>query len=79
MEIKILGPGCYNCQTLERTVFDVLAEMDVMAEVEVIRDATQIAAYGLAGMPALIINGKVEVYGRVPHKEEIKKMIAAST
>jgi small redox-active disulfide protein 2 len=76
MDIVILGPGCYNCEALERTVFDALAELDVAASVVVVRDATKIAEYKVSGVPALLVNGNVKVYGRVPRKEEIKKIIA---
>jgi small redox-active disulfide protein 2 len=76
MEIKILGAGCYNCQALESTVINALAELDVAAEVEKIQQAEKIAAFGVPGVPALIINGSVKVYGRVPRKEEIKSWIA---
>lgn len=75
MEIKILGPGCYNCHELERTVFNAVAELDVTAEIDVIRDREQIATYGAAGVPALLINGKIKVYGRVPAIAEIRKWI----
>jgi small redox-active disulfide protein 2 len=78
MEITLLGPGCLNCLNMERTVFDALAELDVDAGVNVVRDAAVIAGYGVPGMPALLINGKLILYGRVPHKEEMKKIILDS-
>lgn len=75
MEIKVLGAGCYNCLALERTVFDVLGELDIVADVEVVRDVKKIGEYGIPGMPALLVNGKTKVYGRVPRKEELKAWI----
>lgn len=75
MQIKILGAGCYNCQALEAAVFNALAELDVAADVEKVNEVNKIAEYGVLGMPALLINGTVTVYGRVPRKEEIKTWI----
>ena len=34
MEIKILGTGCSNCKTLEKSVINALAEMNYSADVE---------------------------------------------
>lgn len=75
MKIKILGAGCYNCQALEAAVFNVLAELDIAADVEKVNEASKISEHGVLGMPALLINDCVKVYGRVPRIEEIKTWI----
>jgi small redox-active disulfide protein 2 len=75
LEIKILGPGCINCQKLVEETRNALMELDIAADVEHITDIKEIAQYGVMGSPALIVNGKVKVIGRVPHKEQIKKWI----
>ena len=75
MEILILGAGCYNCQTLEKNVFNALAELDIAADVTKVTEPSKIAEYDVLGVPALIINGSVKVYGRVPRHEEIKKWL----
>lgn len=75
MDIKVLGPGCHNCHALEQAVFDVLAELDIVADVEVVRDSKKIGGYGVLGMPALLVNGRVKVYGRVPRKAELVSWI----
>jgi hypothetical protein len=54
--IKILGPGCPNCHRLEQLVLEVLSELRLAVEVEHVRDLGQIAAHGVFGTPALIIN-----------------------
>ncbi|MDW7649821.1 MAG: thioredoxin family protein [Bacillota bacterium] len=76
MKIKILGAGCLNCQALESAVINALAELDIAAEVERISNRERIAQSGVPGVPALIVNDSVKVYGRVPRKEEIKNWIA---
>jgi small redox-active disulfide protein 2 len=75
MEIKVLGTGCANCKTLEKAVFNALAEMDFTANVEKVEDITKIMAYGIMRTPALVINEKVVLYGRVPSVKELKEII----
>jgi len=75
MNIKVLGPGCINCQTLEQRTVDALSELQVTANVEKVTDINKFADYNVFMTPALVINEKLKVSGRVPGKEEIKKWI----
>jgi small redox-active disulfide protein 2 len=76
MEIKVLGPGCARCDQLEQDVMEVVAEMNLPAAVDHIRDIKEIAGYGVMGTPALVINGKVTSVGMVPTKEQIRKWLS---
>jgi len=76
LEIKVLGPGCARCDNLERELMEVLAEMDLSADLEHVRDIKEIGRYGVMGTPALIINGKVMCVGTVPAKEKIKEWLS---
>lgn len=75
MEIKVLGPGCKKCKELDSRVQEVLSETNVPADVEKVEDIAQIVQYGVMSTPGLVIDGKVKVSGRVPSKDEIKKLI----
>jgi small redox-active disulfide protein 2 len=75
MNIKVLGPGCINCQTLEQRTIDALSELQTVADVEKITDINKFVDYNVFMTPALVINEKLKVSGRVPGKEEIKKWI----
>lgn len=75
MEIKVLGTGCANCKTLEKLTFNTLAEMNVVANVEKVEDITKIMAYGVMRTPALVINGKVVLSGKIPSVKELKEII----
>ena len=79
LQIKILGPGCAQCDRLEREVIEVLSEMDLSADVDHVRDIKEIGTYGVMGTPALIINGKVMTVGKVPMKTKMKKWFAEYT
>ncbi|HPD64279.1 MAG TPA: thioredoxin family protein [Bacteroidia bacterium] len=75
MIIKVLGTGCPKCKTLERETFNALAELDIAAEVEKVEDIVKIMNYGVMRTPGLVINEKVVLSGRVPSREELKKII----
>jgi len=75
VEIKVLGQGCVQCDRLERDLMEVMAEIDLAADLEHVREIKEIGKYGVMGMPALIINGKVLSVGRIPPKTELKEWL----
>jgi small redox-active disulfide protein 2 len=75
MKIEVFGPGCPKCQELENSVRNAVAELNVAASVEKIKDITKIMEAGIMMMPGLRINGKLKCSGRVPKMDEIKKWI----
>ena len=75
MEIKILGPGCPKCNQTMDLVNDALAEAGVSASVEKITDMLQIAQFGVLGTPAVVIDGKIKSFGKVPKKDDVLKWL----
>ena len=75
MEIKILGPGCPKCKTLEQLTRDVISKNGIDATITKVDDIMEIMKYNIMTTPALVIDGKVVVKGRVPSAEEIKQML----
>jgi len=71
LEVKVLGQGCAQCDKLEQELMHVMAEFELIADIEHVRDIKEIGKYGVMGMPALIINGKVKSVGRVPSKNKL--------
>lgn len=78
MKIKVLGPGCMNCKTLERRTVEAVASMGIPADIEKVVDLEGIAAYGVMRTPGLVIDEKVVWQGGVPSVEKIKELITAS-
>ena len=78
MTIKVLGPGCMNCRTLERRTLDALAQMNAQANVEKVTDLDDIASYGVMRTPGLVIDEILVWQGGVPSVEKIKELITAS-
>ena len=54
----------------------VLEELGLPAEVEHVRDVREIAALGVCGVPALLINGVVMAMGSAPTKGLLKNWLA---
>jgi len=75
MVLKILGSGCKNCQKLYENTKDALAKLEMDVEIIKVTDMMQIAKYGVMRTPALVIDEKVAVSGRVPSASEIEKML----
>ncbi|MBE0646866.1 MAG: TM0996/MTH895 family glutaredoxin-like protein [Bacteroidales bacterium] len=75
MEIKILGPGCQNCQTLYKVTRDVVEQNGIDATITKVEDIMEIMTYGIMSTPALVVDGKVVIKGRLPSQEEIKKIL----
>ena len=72
MVIKILGPGCMNCQKLEALAKKAVDELGIEAEIVKVADYPGIMAYGIMSTPGLVVDEKVKIAGRVPSLDEVK-------
>ena len=79
LQIRVLGPGCPSCDKLEKDLMEVMAELNLPADLDHVRDVKEIACYGVMGNPALVINGKVVAVGRVPSKNQLKEWLKAAS
>ncbi|VVS92294.1 thioredoxin family protein [Desulfoluna spongiiphila] len=79
VEIKVLGPGCPQCERLERWVITVMTETGIEADLDHVRDLKEIASYGVMGTPALIINREVKAVGKVPSKATLTAWLTEPT
>jgi len=75
MEIKILGSGCANCKKLEANAKEALKEINLEATITKVQDIKDIMKYKVMRTPAIVINEKVKMYGKVCTVSEIKKYI----
>jgi len=75
LEIKVLGPGCPRCEKLEQDLMAMMAELNIAADLEHVRDPIEIANYGVMGSPGLIINGEVKAVGSVPPPNKLKEWL----
>ncbi len=75
MKIEILGTGCPKCKKLMELTVEAVNETGVNAEIQKVDQINDIINYGVMITPALAIDGKVVVSGKIPSKEEIKNLI----
>jgi len=75
MDIKILGTGCPKCKTLEKLTREVVEQSGIDATITKVEDIVEIMKYGIMSTPALVVDEKVEIKGRVPSLDEIRKVL----
>jgi small redox-active disulfide protein 2 len=76
MKIQILGTGCARCNALTMATEKAAQTLDLPYKLEKVTDLKQIMAFGVMTTPALVVDGKVKVSGKVPSVDEIKKLLA---
>lgn len=75
MIIKILGPGCTKCVTLERITREAVDELGLDATIEKIEDYAAIMGYGVMSTPALVVDDRVVSSGRVPTPAHVRELL----
>ena len=74
--IKVLGSGCPNCQRLTRLTEQALDSLGVNASVEHVTDYAEIAAYGVMSTPALVVDDRVVMAGRIPALTALRQALS---
>ncbi len=75
MNIKVLGTGCPKCKALEKAVINSLSELNIQADVSKVEDIMEIMQFGVMRTPALVIDDKVVLSGRLPNDKELKSLL----
>jgi len=75
MKLQILGTGCAKCNALTQATEQAAQTLGVPYELEKVTDLKQIMAFGVMLTPALVVDGKVKLAGKVPSADEIKKLL----
>ena len=74
--VKVLGPGCKRCDAAVQMVKDAATKAGVEVTVEKVTDYAEIAGYGIASTPGLVVDGKVVHAGGLPKAEDVARWIA---
>jgi small redox-active disulfide protein 2 len=75
MNIKILGTGCAKCKALEKATKEIINEAGLDANITVVEDIMEIMQYGVMTTPALVIDEKVVIRGKVPKTSVLKELL----
>lgn len=79
LKIKVLGPGCKNCEKLYDNTRSAISEMGIDAEVDYVKDMEEIKKYVMM-TPGLLINEKVAHQGKpLPSPDKIKNLVKKAT
>ena len=76
MEIKVIGMGCRDCDTLYENVLEAVEKLHLDAKIEKVEDLVEIVRLGVMSAPALMADGRLLVAGRVPKTKEIEKLLS---
>lgn len=72
VEVKVLGPGCAKCKQTYEVVSQAAKAVGVEASVQKVTGMMDIAAHGVMGTPAVVVNGQVKCVGKVPSQAEVE-------
>jgi small redox-active disulfide protein 2 len=70
-DIKILGPGCKRCDAAMKMLQNEADRLGVEIKAEKVTDYAEIAKFGVASTPGIVVDGKVVHAGGLPKAETI--------
>ena len=77
-KLHVLGSGCAKCNHLMEVTTKASEELALDCQIEKVTDFMRFVDFGVMVTPALVVDGKVKVSGRVPPIEEMKKLLSES-
>jgi small redox-active disulfide protein 2 len=75
-KLQILGTGCPKCKKLTENAETAARELGIEYTLEKVTDINEIMKFGVMMTPALAVDGKVKVVGKVPDAAAIKPLLA---
>ena len=75
MKIQILGTGCAKCKQLTENAGTAARELGLVYELEKVTDIAEIVSFGVMKTPALAVDGKVKLAGKVATAAEIRALL----
>ncbi|MFB3925714.1 MAG: thioredoxin family protein [Syntrophales bacterium] len=76
MKIVVAGPGCARCHATEKNVIDACAALDLAADITHEFDVKAFRNLGVRVTPAVIVDGKIVVSGKIPTVDELKAILS---
>ena len=74
--LQILGSGCANCARLAGNTEAAARQLGMEFTIEKVTDMQAIVRAGVMKTPALVVDGKVRLFGRVPDVAELKTILS---
>ncbi|MBZ8134420.1 thioredoxin family protein [Afifella sp. IM 167] len=76
-DVKVLGPGCKRCETAEEMVRAAADRLGIATQIEKVTDYAEIARYGAASTPGIVVDGKLVHAGGLPREEALEAWLSA--
>jgi len=73
--IKILGTGCTKCKQTTSIIEKVVNENNIAASIIKVEDIMEIMQYNVLSTPAIVVDEKIVMKGRVPSKSEVLELL----
>lgn len=73
--IQVLGPGCGNCERLRQRTADAVAALGHDLPVSSVHDPEALLAHGVMRTPALVVDGRLLLSGRVPTATHLQELL----
>lgn len=74
-DVKVLGPGCKRCQTVEAMVKAAAESLGAPVALEKVTDYADIARFGVLSTPGIVIDNKVVHTGGIPREEDLRRWL----
>lgn len=75
MKIIVAGPGCARCNATQKNVIDACKAINLNADISHEFDVREFRKLGVRVTPAVIVDGKIIVSGKIPTVDELKKIL----
>lgn len=75
-KIQILGTGCPKCKKLAENAETAAKELGIEYKIEKVTNINDIMKFGVMITPALAVDGKVKIAGKVASPDDIKAMLS---
>ncbi len=76
-DVKVLGPGCKRCEATEAMVRNAAAKLGIAVTVEKVTDYAEIAKFGIASTPGIVVDGTVVHAGGLPKEDALEAWLSA--
>ncbi len=75
-KLQVLGTGCPKCRKLAEATEEAAKSLGIEYELEKVTDITAIMSFNVMMTPALAVDGKVRVSGKIPSLAELRTILA---
>lgn len=73
--VKVLGAGCKTCHEQYEQAKLAMKAMGLSVEVEYITDMPKVMEYGVMSVPAVVVNERVAVQGKLVKAADLEKLL----